>query len=340
MKQKVKYVGWVGKGNLGDEALHEASKKLFSKWDLTTDVVNTDIQLFGGGTVLPLWCSNTPPREHNIAFGVGVRNPAFFNRKKRFDLRSLLGYPFQGAGFMRTVGNPFHIGEPYIRRKDIKNLCGYFDYVGVRGFQSQKTLSEWNISSEVIGDTALALEVDKEMREQRIIINIGASGEVYGSHEHMLKILKEVCKKLGKDYDIWLVLLNKKDKKLAQYLHDYVDVTAYPREVQSAINLYAQSYMSIGERLHAGVFSAIASTPSVMLGYRPKCYDFAESINQEKNHIRLDKLSEKKLLKTIERIEKEYDKEQKMIASNISKYRKKLERKAYELMERYKYAIA
>ena len=132
MKKIINYFGWTGHNNLGDEAIYGVSKIFFSKkFDLKkyNKRFHSKISLLGGGTVIPEWTAVHLPNKYNYAYGVGVRNPAYWGNFPPYWINSIKKFNFR--------------------------------YFGVRGYISQEILKSWGIKSEVIGDPALSLEPNK-----------------------------------------------------------------------------------------------------------------------------------------------------------------------------------
>jgi polysaccharide pyruvyl transferase WcaK-like protein len=62
----------------------------------------------------------------------------------------------------------------------------------------------------------------------------------------------------------------------------------------------------IGQRLHAVVLACGSGVPAISLAYRPKCYDFMESIDMEPFAIRTDVVDLDKIIALIEQINTHY----------------------------------
>lgn len=100
---------------------------------------------FGGGTVLPLWFSreanrwSISERRKFILWGVGVRNPSFFNNAP-FDLRynrklSIFWetvcrnrlYGYLTSTIFNCIQSYFGVCAPTIRKEDFEKLKKYQD---------------------------------------------------------------------------------------------------------------------------------------------------------------------------------------------------------------------
>jgi polysaccharide pyruvyl transferase WcaK-like protein len=166
------YIGYIGHGNVGDEAIYYATKKLFARRIKfhSAEVSNSIIEkilfadfksiFLGGGTLIKgpsiqfkriksiLYKYNSIPF---IIFGTGVGDADMWER---------LGFKTDKAAWREIVDRS--------------------TYLGVRGPLSKQFLYEWGVSKEahVIGDPALLL-ADNELkpkpkkRGKHIGINLG-----------------------------------------------------------------------------------------------------------------------------------------------------------------------
>ncbi|MCK4444214.1 MAG: polysaccharide pyruvyl transferase family protein, partial [Thermoplasmata archaeon] len=176
---KINYVGALGNDNMGDEALYQINKKVFKSYELVPSLRRqcSGITLLGGGTLIPEWTVLVLPNTYNYAFGVGVKNPSFFEKAQ-----------------------PLWIHPITIEQTKRFN----FRLFGVRGEMSKRTLTQWGIDSEVVGDPCLLFEPTayNKKEDDKIAINVGWSrGGVWGDDEE--KVLKEtvrLCEVLVADH--------------------------------------------------------------------------------------------------------------------------------------------
>ncbi|MGC9309019.1 MAG: polysaccharide pyruvyl transferase family protein, partial [Thermoplasmatota archaeon] len=123
-------------------------------------------------------------------------------------------------------------------------------------------------------------------------------------------------------------------------LSPYVDVVVSEASVDAMMDIYASSLFSIGERLHANVLSAAAGTPFISLGYRPKCYDFAESLQYEMFYVQLDMATMPLLSTMVDRLIDRYDRQRRKLAENVACYRALLREKAEYVMNEVQHGIS
>jgi polysaccharide pyruvyl transferase WcaK-like protein len=277
-------VGWVGKDNLGDEAMLDATRKLMPWGEIEVRGEARDLLLLGGGTLINRnqylkWLTERDsPRIERAALGTGVASPGFW------------GLTEDASEWLRWLGT-----------------CAY---VGVRGPQSAQTLDNWGFKGrfEVCGDPALALEANTKTSGSGTLLVAPAwtNGELWGGSDH------DVYRELASAIRIWEqegreitlmschpsddrpVLLMKEmlGSTKAIYLAGYLDV-------QESLERVAASSVVVGERLHACVLAAAAGRPFVAIEYRPKLQDFAESVAMGDYVVRSDQISSGRIVELV-----------------------------------------
>ena len=324
-KNKISYVGWIGHGNIGDEAMYLVSRKLLKDYDLSLDCVwsgqnkvqrlisnyGSKVTFFGGGTVIPLWFTKGKNKRRmlNIAFGVGVLDPSFW------------------GNFESSIINDF---------KDWK-----LDHIGVRGYTSQKILADWGIESEVIGDPVLYLrpkDYKDICKNNSVVINIGQSeGNIHGGDE--MRVLKEVtkfCKYLeNKGYNLILIPFWSQDVAYMKELHGQLKRATFKNYVKNdtvtddaiieIMDIISRCNFLVGEKLHSLVLSAACHKPFISLEYRPKCLDFASSVGFEDYNIRTDLLSSEILIEKYMELMKNETPMTNRLTDNVNYFRNKME---------------
>jgi GT2 family glycosyltransferase len=271
----IRYVGWVGKDNLGDEAMLRATSELLSWGEVETRGEARDLLLLGGGTLINRnqylgWLlERDSPRIERAVFGTGVANPGFW------------GLTEDTKEWLRWLGT-----------------CAY---VGVRGPHSAQTLHDWGFKGdvEICGDPALALDVGiSEPKPGSVLVApVWTNGELWGGSDQ--RVYEELATSIKQwnasgrevtlmschptdDRPILLIREMVGDAEIG-YHAGYLDVTA-------ALHQIASASVVVGERLHACVLAAAAGRPFVALEYRPKVRDFAASVAMEDYVIRTDEL--------------------------------------------------
>ncbi|MGH8915152.1 MAG: glycosyltransferase [Acidimicrobiia bacterium] len=271
----IRYVGWVGKDNLGDEAMIEAARRLMPWGEIEARGEARDLLLLGGGTLinrnqyLSWLLERDSPRIERAVYGTGVANPGFW------------GLTEDTGEWLRWLGT-----------------CAY---VGVRGPRSAQTLIDWGLKGdvEICGDPALALQPEAKHDGSGPILVAPAwtNGELWGGSDRdvydQLTGAIEVWAKTGREVTLMschpsddrpiLMIKEKLGATGVGYHAGYVDVAA-------TIEVIASSSIVVGERLHACVLAAASGRPFIAIEYRPKVRDFAESVAMDDYVIRSDEL--------------------------------------------------
>ncbi len=154
-------MGWVGKDNLGDEAMLDATRDLLPWGEIDVRGEAKDLLLLGGGTLINRnqylkWLTERDsPRIERAVYGTGVASPGFW------------GLTEDPSEWLRWLGT-----------------CAY---VGVRGPRSAETLQGWGYKGEfeVCGDPALALEpiTLKDISGSVLVAPAWTNGELWGESD-------------------------------------------------------------------------------------------------------------------------------------------------------------
>lgn len=294
------YAGWVGYGNLGDEAMYSAFNMLFRN-NNSFPFMPTTVQLkvlrnvrkkfgalaLGGGTLI-----GRDAFKDIISFAVSSHIPFFT--------------------FGTGVLNPTFWGENNLQMNEWVPLLKKCKFVGVRGEVSKEILVKCGVENvKVVGDPALFFSgehYDLDMNVgKKIGINIGniTGGEIWGESMGCVRVLmaEVIAKLIADNFDILFFNVSKKDAiaheeimqliglKLPQKF--YTDVCAYLKDVKTCTAF-------IGMKLHSVILAYAAYTPVIMIEYRPKCYDFMHSVDRLKFNIRSSEIVPEKILELVD----------------------------------------
>jgi polysaccharide pyruvyl transferase WcaK-like protein/GT2 family glycosyltransferase len=271
---EIAYVGWVGKENMGDEAMLRAIRELLPGATIETDVAHPAAVMLGGGTLIGRelyldWLHRKDsPRRERIVFGTGVADPEFWRRREP---------PRDWVDFLETCG-----------------------LVGLRGPRSLEILRSWGYGGEatVVGDPALALtpRPDATQVPGRMVVSPAHTrGELWGSDDApVFAALADVVRTAraeGRDV-VFLSCFPGDDRHIFEVMRSAGDaelpyVAGYD-DVDDALDLVASADIVVAERLHAAVLAAACGVPFAAIEYRPKVRDFAASLEVADLVVRAD----------------------------------------------------
>lgn len=325
---ELEYYGWIDHQNIGDEALFEASKKLFNK----NNILNEGGQkarnmLVGGGTVLPHLpiINNRCIEEYKKRYciGVGVRDPQFWNRRmawmdlpyfaSKFGLEFSIIYDYlreytpqmlkKAYTNSKSLEGRIEMSRNFLSNGDFENIrSGKFDKIGVRGPYSKRILDNFMIDSIVTGDPALYLEPTEYISSKTGRIGICLQHDTYKwarNKEYIPEVISFLDSISDKYFFIFLPMFPE-DREINKHISnmysgsEFVDYTE-PMNVQEFIDVIANCDLILSEKLHGNILSASTYTPFISLEYRPKNFDFAASMGLEDYNIRIDRINQSKI---------------------------------------------
>jgi polysaccharide pyruvyl transferase WcaK-like protein len=289
----VGYLGWHGRGNLGDDAIYDAVRSQLPRatfldlpcfpheiiYAAATGLnrsLRRSIQVVGGGTLVgrrhwKLLVKRGLALTRNkgsYAIGVGVEDPVFIGRNSGSDKDEL---------------------------KRWSPILSEFHAVSVRGPRSAELLSDIGLNVEVSGDPALLLPRPDVVPEDGLIgVNLGFGGDLWGHDPAMLaeEMSGAIRQLSSQGYRFVGILMNPDDKRWTEVaLNDIAADVVLPVDAGAAARELARCSVAIVSRLHAGILASLSDTPVISLEYQPKCRDFALSIDDERSLIRTDEVS-------------------------------------------------
>lgn len=289
----VGYLGWHGKGNLGDDAIYDAVRSrlpgatFLDLPRLPHEIIHAAVtgrnrslrrgtQVVGGGTLIGRshWRRlvkrgmTITGKRGSYAIGAGVEDPAFIGRKSGSG----------GAELKRWLP-----------------ILSEFHTLSVRGPRSAELLADVGVDVEISGDPALLLPQPDIVQEDGLIgVNLGFGDDLWGHDPKALT--EEISNALrtlsARGYRFVGILMNTDDRRWTESaLGDIAADIVLPHDAGAAARELARCSLAIVSRLHAGILAALSATPVISLEYQPKCRDFALSINDERSLIRTDQLS-------------------------------------------------
>lgn len=320
--KKILYLGWVGKGNVGDDMLFELFKSMFYKYstlernsisvnidmyplveNYKVSVSNYDLIILGGGSLIHLfyWLSIC---EEAIEKGIPVVSwgTGYDGIYKREDLESI------------TVSSG--------SLSQYKCIYDQFAYLSVRGPFTKNMLTNIGVEKEIheIGDPALlyAFEMlEKPFKtgvNKEIFVNWGTSyNNIFGNNELFVEdeLVKVIHLLLDKEYKVTIYPVWTEDRIAVKRLASKVNrpgCTYYSivYDAQTLQKIIQNCYLSINVKLHANILAASVNKPFISLAYRGKCFDFAQTVQCLDYTIATDEVSSTKIINLVEDIAHNY----------------------------------
>ncbi len=323
--ERLGYIGYLNYGNLGDDAMYAAFRKMFPacnvlpfKYSKKTALCETllrqklfDAVCLGGGTFI----NADVIRE--LKFAQDKYNATFVF----------------GSGAM----DPSLWGSVEHRPKKFSNASEWTDclrkcwYVGVRGPLSKQILeSNGYAGAEILGDIALSLSkavVKGKERKKKLGINISpGDGYMWGNNKDLLDAIEGFTKvMIEKKWQVEFYSAIADDARFAKEIAGRLGKPICIHPVTSfcrTINLLEDCDVFIGEKLHSTILAMCAYTPSIMLEYQPKCRDFMLSMGMEKFNMRTDRLHIDNLIGLVEELYQNIDFFQESIVQKTTYYKR------------------
>jgi len=293
------YYGWIGHGNLGDECMFQACRRALpgTQWNVFYNHQETAVrrELSRLASASP-----DPPLEVTGLLGGGT----FINRhpqalRRYVTLSQIIGRP--APVFGTGVASPvFWTGRDHwqdTRPQWAERLRG-LPVVGVRGPHSKELLEDVGLTNvEVVGDSGLLFERERDPDRATagvVAVNVGQSeGYVWGDSEEAIeREIVTLVKHLASQgirvelMPIWDADVEMTRRVLAQCGESRVRLHEVTTSAEEFMDRLANVDVLVGLKLHALVLAAAANVPVYCLEYRPKCRDFARSIDWEDRCVR------------------------------------------------------
>ena len=277
-KIAIRYVGWTGHQNLGDEAMLTATRQLLPWADVDPSARTYHVLMLGGGTLfnanggyLSRFDELDGQQIDTVVFGTGVRSPKFWDVTEPMDE----WWSILDASLSVTVRGP-----------DSEGHLRAFGYEG---------------SIEVVGDPALALvrpENVERVAGRVVLCPLHTGGQLWGGDDAaVLEGLAATAARLSAaGHEVVIMTAHPADDRWAMEImtRSGIPLDAFVpgyADLDATLELLASSNLVIGERLHSVVLAAAVGTPFVAVEYRPKLLDFARSVGNADAVIRTDQMN-------------------------------------------------
>jgi polysaccharide pyruvyl transferase WcaK-like protein len=258
----LRYKGFLGDGNFGDELVYEAAKKILEPAVLVPGVGRYPIftgffvairffdfrgDVLGGGTL------------------IGPNNELIDSSE---------------AIFVHGTGARKYFSNDWIKSLSSKTLTG-----GVRGRTTAGRLAETNKVFDVIGDAAFCLFDESKVGVSdcsTILLNFGTHHDANHLIQSRAEIQKFVSLVLELGVKVEYLPMHNIDVRLGKDLKiKFPEITLHsiPRTYEEAVNIFRGVSFAVGERLHFAVMSVLLNCPITTIVYDEKHSEFLESID-------------------------------------------------------------
>jgi polysaccharide pyruvyl transferase WcaK-like protein len=300
------YSGFVGYNNLGDEVLWEQIHKAFAPMRLVCAPPSTrnlrkrilehkkhESVILGGGTLIGgnLPDGSNPFRDHYQRCRAHARRAVAF-----------------GTGVGRLSEDPAE--NSWLL--EWKPLLDEFEYIGVRGPMSVRSLASIGIDAELLGDPACLISQGlgfwSPPRTKVLGINVGElyrkSGADTAKEQNLVDILSNLIKERARSgWRIEFFVVTPSDCPIVDRVINQSSVTNY--KIYHIYNngyhyLNAAKHVTafVGMKLHSVILAMCAGVPSIMVSYSQKCNDFMMSVELDEfvidvEHVTMESLNSK-----------------------------------------------
>lgn len=291
-KPRLGYIGALGDGNLGDEAMFTAAQRLYPAFELVT-LLSTwrEAELAGKGL-------SGPDFFQGIILGGGTLIspywlPAIAHAQEQGCRSWTLGSGIGSSGFGDEAAVSLDGWA-----ESLKQMSG----VGLRGPRSLDTARTLGIgNAEQIGDLAAALALDAPQQphaRRKIVVNIAASPDDTRIPAE-IPALNAVANylRLADQFgdEIVGVAMHRTDGGPTRRVLDAAGLEHISVQLPTDFAAFAKwvdgAHFTLSVRLHSAILAANLGIPSVSLGYRDKNLDFMQSIGQQRWHMPLETAS-------------------------------------------------
>ncbi|ARN22573.1 polysaccharide pyruvyl transferase family protein [Piscinibacter gummiphilus] len=301
-KPLLRYIGWLGHNNVGDEALYAAFKSpLFP---------NCLVTPFYDLSALSLLSSFKPHKLVVLGGGTLINDVSYLEPLERSQRRGSRTFVFgTGVGDLDYWAKHPGASERGHSARWLAALAKA-DYVGVRGPRSLKWLHDNGIEkAEILGDPALCLTRPRPAAttDDRVLgVNLGSHDPPEGGIDRPYEALKTLVRHaLDEGQQVRFISLHDIDaeigaKMVAEVNHPRFACAPFDGDVNRALDQIGACHLAVGQRLHFTVLACALGVPNLSLSYQPKCLDFLESIARADLAVATDQVTPQLLVERFE----------------------------------------
>jgi hypothetical protein len=289
-RPRLGYIGWPNAGNLGDDAMLEAARRLFA---------DCAPLLYGHPRQerrLRSWRLSGAPYFDGVVLGGGTLVNAHFLPFVREALDSGVPVWSLGTGVGSIGFSMPNAPAPLVGWPELLERC---ERVTVRGPLSKAALADCGFDgAEVVGDLALALAdpLDAPAGPPTVAVNfVTSAGSGIDDGIDWKRTATELDAALrvliAAGWRCRPIVFDERDRPHLDALAARLDLppgsVVAPRDAVHATAVLRECRFSVGVRLHSAILAANVGVPSVMLAYRGKGHDFMRSVDMERWSIEL-----------------------------------------------------
>ncbi|GHT53500.1 hypothetical protein FACS189446_1070 [Bacteroidia bacterium] len=264
------YYGFLGDGNVGDELVYDAAKKLFPSCLLIPVTRYKPISL-------RLYEKRLVKRTKGLIIGGGTLIGD--NKIDRYEYllktvkKTKLIY-IHGTGVKQTINGEWNT---------IFNQSKI--YGGLRGPLSVSVANQYKLNIPAAGDAAFSLFMinnNKAKLYNRILLNFGSHNYYEESKPARNLICKFINDLIQQGYEVFFLPFHSIDLRIGKKLcsrNSHIKLLDIPENFQEIQHLFSSAGYAIGERLHFNIMASLFNCPFFSVNYDGKHTDFLNSLS-------------------------------------------------------------
>jgi polysaccharide pyruvyl transferase WcaK-like protein len=316
------YLGWAGQGNLGDDLMYEAHRRMLRPTRVTTVPVRRIEERLGALSRVP---GGLRIRAMLLGGGTLFGRPEWWRRLEA--VRSVTGdVPWTALG-VGVEDETFESDRTFVDRDSMRRWAEFastWPVFGVRGPRSREILAEYGVTAQVTGDPALVLAADAgrgTVQERLLGVSLATPEARWGDARQVGATLDATLDRLrAAGWRFRIFIFSRWDRERAFATRTRLGDAASifdDRRPRALLDALSECHLVLGERLHSVVMAATARTPVLAVEYRPKIRDFMLSLDREQLAIRADRLTASQLVERVVDLAAERDAESRHLAQAV-----------------------
>lgn len=290
--KNILYLGWLGKGNVGDDVLFELFKQMvYETYPQTTNKTAINIDSY---PMIPHYEMDISFYDLIVLGGGSLLHLPYWLRICQKGMKKNVPVVTWGTGIDGMYRTEEDLGVIAKYLTPFKGIYNHFDYLSVRGPYTKQILEQAGTTQSIytIGDPGLFYSpknnhpaMPAKEHQRHILVNWGTA------YNHLPKVTEAklanemklaITALIQQGYYISIYPIWTEDIPSVKLLAEQVNhsrCTALTRvyEAKTMMKMLEQSYVTINLKLHGNILSAAANRPFICLAYGGKCFDFSAS---------------------------------------------------------------